>query len=399
MNRLIVVCNSYPSNKNPSNLIFIHNRTKQLGTYFNDVLVIARNKIKIYDLLRFPKVKLTELFKKIRHTTFDGIHITEVFCLQFFPEHILPINGLIYYSRFKRIIESNASSGTTVQLATWGDFSLLASVCLNKLNIPYFASAIGNYENTYLERKFSINYLVLRYIYSRASFVMCRSSELEKKVKKDLPGVDTIHFISGVNLTVFYNHCTKENIRLKYKIGKDEVVILYSGRISKNKGIRELISAFSQLQLEFDHLPLRLLLIGPQNFKVEPLIRNNTINIISPVDQRTLSDYLNIADIFILPSYSEGLSNSLLEAMAVGLPAIATKVGGNLDLIKDSYNGVLIESQSFLEVKNALKRLITNPKMRITLGINARQTVEEKYNASKCGIVLYKKILETKCYN
>jgi glycosyltransferase involved in cell wall biosynthesis len=81
------------------------------------------------------------------------------------------------------------------------------------------------------------------------------------------------------------------------------------------------------------------------------------ISVLPPVAQNSLVEYLNLSDIFVLPSYSEVLSNSLMEAMAVGLPVVATKVGDNTKLVKNGYTGLLIEPKSVEQIIVSLRTL------------------------------------------
>jgi len=90
--------------------------------------------------------------------------------------------------------------------------------------------------------------------------------------------------------------------------------------------------------------------------------------------------YLQSADMFVLPSSTEGLSNSLLEAMAVGLPVIATAVGGAPDLIDDKINGWLVPPYDIEAIQVALTGLIEAPDFRNRLGTAARETVLECYS-------------------
>lgn len=398
INNLLVISNAYASFENPANLIFVHNRTKQLGAYFNNVNVISRRRLSLVDFVLNLRSNLRRLRHNVYNYSFDGIEVSEIFYLTLFPENLLPINGLLYRRRFESLIREKVGKFTTVQLATWGDFSFLASICLHKLRIPYFASAIGNYENAYLSRPFTLNYLVLKYIYSKSSFVMCRSHELEHKIKVAFPDVDTFIFTSGVNLDLFKCGINRSQLRNKYNLGSEEVVILFTGRITMSKGIRELIDAFYGVKHELIDYKLKLLLVGPKHFKVERLVHDSNTWIIPEVSQNTLVDYLSIADIFVLPSYSEGLSNSLLEAMAMGLPTIATNVGHTNKIIINNYNGILISSRSVIEVKESLRKLVTDKDLRFRIGQNALATIRKNYNSDELGIELAKKINEVKCY-
>jgi glycosyltransferase involved in cell wall biosynthesis len=83
------------------------------------------------------------------------------------------------------------------------------------------------------------------------------------------------------------------------------------------------------------------------------------------------------ADAFLLPSRSEGMSNALLEAMACGLPVLATRVSGTEGLVKDGEDGLLYAPGDFAGLRQALDRLILEPGLREKLGKAAREKVKE----------------------
>ena len=86
------------------------------------------------------------------------------------------------------------------------------------------------------------------------------------------------------------------------------------------------------------------------------------------------------SDCFVLPSLSEGMSNALLEAMATGLPCIASDIAGNNNLIRDRHNGILVPPKDELALAKALLELSQDEGLRQRLGQAARCTVEEQYS-------------------
>ena len=90
--------------------------------------------------------------------------------------------------------------------------------------------------------------------------------------------------------------------------------------------------------------------------------------------------YLQAADLFILPSATEGLSNALLEALAVGLPAIATRVGGAPDVIDHGQSGWLIPPDQPESLQEAVLTLLADDAQRTQLGQNGRQVIEKRYS-------------------
>ena len=86
------------------------------------------------------------------------------------------------------------------------------------------------------------------------------------------------------------------------------------------------------------------------------------------------------ADLFVLPSLHEGSPNALIEAMGLGLPCIATDVGGIKDLIDNEKNGILVPPKNSDALSNALHHLLTNQTIAMDLGKNARRTIQQKFN-------------------
>lgn len=89
---------------------------------------------------------------------------------------------------------------------------------------------------------------------------------------------------------------------------------------------------------------------------------------------------LKISDIFVNPSYNEGLPTSVLEAGVCHKAIIATNVGGTLEILTPNQSGIIIRPYSTQEIKNALEKLLDNPELCKILGRNARKEIEEKFN-------------------
>jgi glycosyltransferase involved in cell wall biosynthesis len=94
-----------------------------------------------------------------------------------------------------------------------------------------------------------------------------------------------------------------------------------------------------------------------------------------------LQSYFAGIGIFVLPSRSEGFSNALIEAMAAGLPCIATDVGGNGEAIQHGRNGLLVPADDRDALANAIEELLGNPAAASRLGEAARRTAEERFSA------------------
>lgn len=161
--------------------------------------------------------------------------------------------------------------------------------------------------------------------------------------------------------------------------GKPNVTILFLGVISQRKGIFDLIWALSQISQELRER-VRLLVAGDGDVErakdlAKTLGVKDVIEFLGWIAPEDRDRLLRESDIFVLPSYAEGLPMALLEAMAWGLPVIATPVGGNPEIITDGMNGLFVEPGDIAGLRNAIETLAASPERRRELGSAARRTV------------------------
>ena len=151
------------------------------------------------------------------------------------------------------------------------------------------------------------------------------------------------------------------------------------------KGVFYLLHGLKALLLEIDRARLIIVGTGPDEIPLKRLAEE--LGIQGRVDfrgrQENIQAILSETEIFVLPSLSEGMSNVLLEAMGCGLPIVATAVGGNRDLIRDGYNGILIPPQDSMGLGAAVLELLTDVRLAESLGRAARKTVEEHYSMER----------------
>ena len=162
------------------------------------------------------------------------------------------------------------------------------------------------------------------------------------------------------------------------------ITVIFVGRLHPQKGLDILLSAFKEASSQRPHLVWRLWILGEGSLyaeltaEVKRLELDEMVKFHGQVD--SVSAYLAKADIFVLPSRSEGMSNALLEAMTHGLPSIATNISGNTDLIQDGKNGLLVEPDDPKDLTEKLIRLADNDQLREHVGRAARRTIEVTYD-------------------
>jgi glycosyltransferase involved in cell wall biosynthesis len=177
---------------------------------------------------------------------------------------------------------------------------------------------------------------------------------------------------------------------------KDKLTLLSVGRISPVKGYEVLIYAiknFLKIDKSFaDKIQLRIVAPCQNSFnwyykKLVQLVKkfdlNNIVNIVTTlIDDNTLLEEYRRADIYMHSSFSEGLPNSIQEAMASGLPVIASKVGGIPMVIQEGYNGFLFNAGNYKAITKYLLELITDSSYRLKLGENARMSARYRWSLS-----------------
>jgi glycosyltransferase involved in cell wall biosynthesis len=170
------------------------------------------------------------------------------------------------------------------------------------------------------------------------------------------------------------------SLRARLGLSEGITVFLSVGRLSREKGHEDLLLAFSKL-CEREQTPIRLLIAGdgPEQEKLSRLITelriSNKVNLVG--HQNDIRLYYALADIFVLPSHSEGTPNSLLEAMSAGVPVVATSVGGVPEM---SYGGTAVLLTPKRDVDGlaaALSRLLHDSELRACLTKSARTVLEK----------------------
>lgn len=188
--------------------------------------------------------------------------------------------------------------------------------------------------------------------------------------------------INGVDTDYFRRSGCREEVRKRLEVPEDAVLFVFVGRITADKGVRELLAAFSALRAEGKGAPVFLALVGwTEDYAAEEL---DMPGVFCPGFQEDIRPWLEAADVFVLPSYREGFPNSLLQAGAMELPVIATDVCGCNEIVKDGVNGLLVPARDDEALRGAMASLRDDPEGRRRMGAEAARQVEGKFS---CRIV------------
>ena len=207
---------------------------------------------------------------------------------------------------------------------------------------------------------------------------------------------------NGINTTFFspaqVSEIEKVALREKWNIQPDDFVFVFVGRIVSDKGINELIKAFSQLQAaeNNEQIGIKLLLVGGLESDLDPLNPktlaeiNQNKDIISVGFQQDVRPFFAISDALAFPSYREGFPNVVMQAGAMGLPSIVSDINGCNEIIVEGENGLIIPSKNVEKLKEKMLTLAKDKNLYIKLKENSRRMIENRYEQS----VVWKALLE-----
>ena len=261
------------------------------------------------------------------------------------------------------------------------------SLGINSLIFP----RAGNLMNQ--TKKNLLFYSVIKSLFKKSDYFLCQGKAWENYALNDLN-------INKGKVRIINNWtATKELI----KIGEKRIVnkkmsnlnIVYTGWLEKSKGIVELVKVFSELKKKYN---VNLYLVGDGKLRkqIELFIAKNNlescIHLLGWLDDSGIRQNLKKADIFVLPSKNEGMSNSLIEAIAAGVPSICTSVGTISNFIKNRENGILIKPNNDLLLKENIEMMITDLTLRRKISrngvISAKKNFSEENSIKKLANII-----------
>lgn len=230
---------------------------------------------------------------------------------------------------------------------------------------------------------------------------------VSESIKKDIVKHDKINpskivvIHNGVDILRFNPENIFLNVRGELSINDNDVVVGFVGRLVPAKGLQYLIEAISIIQLKVENIKLLIVGEGSLIYSLKNKARELGIkeSVIFTGKRRDIPEVLSCIDIFVMPSVAEGLPNSLLEAMAMGKPIVATTVGGIPEIIENEINGLIISPEDPESLASAIKFFIGNKGLAEKLGQAAKEFVLRKYSIKAIAVqweCLYKSLLKEK---
>jgi len=200
-----------------------------------------------------------------------------------------------------------------------------------------------------------------------------------------VPAARVAQIYNGVDDKLFHPRTGLMRAVLPVDFAPPEAVVLGTiGRLSGEKDQLTLLRAFARARVHCPQAMLRLVLVGdgPLKADIAREIRDLQLEacVWAPGARGDIAEILRALDIFVLPSLGEGISNTILEAMASALPVIATRVGGNPELVVENATGTLVPAADPESMAQAIVNYVVQPEMLRQHGLAGRARTESEYS-------------------
>lgn len=313
--------------------------------------------------------KVTVLTRRLEpnlsvHDSVSGIQI-----------HRFPSSDLLFRLGAKKWIKDNHHSIDVIHTFRFDKLGMIGAWARWQYQIPHVADIITNELTTMLQskKKGKANKIV-----KGADLVHCLNQHTVKLLTQiGTPSEKIWYRPNAVNTELFYPDADA--------VGPEEkVTFLFCGRFDNQKGVDFLIAAWKKVPQTL-RVNARLVLVGTGQREGEfraLAAGEPEIVFAGQVERAAMPGCYRQAQVYIQPSKFEGMSNSILEALASGLPIITTAVEGNADLVTPGHNGFLVDYGDTTGLAKAIITLIQEPKLRRKMGINSREMAEAKFSMS-----------------
>jgi glycosyltransferase involved in cell wall biosynthesis len=268
-------------------------------------------------------------------------------------------------------------------MASYAGFSAL----LFKIFFPAVPMVLTIQEGDNFERREGIFRCFFKKIFMKADYIQAISGFLadwSRKMGAKCPITVVPNGVDYDSFSMQISPDARRHVRSECGFSDNDIVIVTASRLVYKNAVDDIVASLQYLSPEYK---LLILGTGPD----ESMLRSQCSSL--KLGQRVvfggfvphseLPGYLQASDVFVRPSRSEGLGNSFLEAMAAGIPVVATKVGGIPDFLKDGETGLFSEVNNPKSVAQKVGKLMKDKESRDYVVNNARNMVREKYQWEK----------------
>tara|TARA_B100000989_G_scaffold299050_1_gene292518 strand:- start:3180 stop:4286 length:1107 start_codon:yes stop_codon:yes gene_type:complete len=350
-------------------LFIISNSSWNIYNFRLNLIIKLLDKCKIY--ISSPNDKFSEKFKDLSIEYIPINYSRKSF--NFLTNFIIIIKYYIIFLKKKPDIVLLYTIKPNIFI------SISSLLTLKNIDQYNFITGIGN---LYFSKKIKKNFILFLYKLSflkSKKVIFQNSDDLNYFVNKKIVSKKKCVLISGSGIdSKFFKFCKLQ------KTNSEELKFLCVSRIIEHKGIIEYLNAAKLIKKEFPKISFTLIgsIDNQYPTKFNPKDLNNFQSIVDFVEfSENIYEFLKNCDCFILPSYREGTSKSLLEAASVGRPIITTNVPGCNNVVIDNVNGYLCKPKDSISLYKKIKKMInTDFITRDRMSIKGREIIENSFD-------------------
>ncbi|MGG5599554.1 glycosyltransferase family 4 protein [Myroides sp. C8-3] len=349
------------------------------------------NIFRLYKCLKNENIKITLVHGSSMQSQYPELFDEQIKLSNYDSNSV--VQKILFFTKGKKWLEENYHKYDVFHGISAYQTTFYFAKMFHDLGKPAFVKITGEYggfgDSGYLSKILGISRWRKRNLNSITGYISI-SSTITDNLKNNGVALDKIVEIpNGVDIDRFSKLTTntKEELYAKFDLSK-KLTVSYIGGLTENKRVYELVVAIGELVKE--GLDMQLLLVGPDRSGADKIKEK----IFEYIDSENISDFVkyfphtsepevfyNLSDIYVLNSRSEGMPNSLLEAMSCELACIVTPVSGSKDLITDGFNGLYVDG-SVEDLKEKLRKIIFDSDMRCLFGKQARSTILSAYSSN-----------------
>jgi len=295
----------------------------------------------------------------------------------------LTINKYMYpflgFLKAVQLHKKNKYDGIWSMMASYNGFAALFFK-IRFPKVPYLLTLQEGDPIEYTKKRTGLLYPLFKKVFVKADFVQTISKYLSDYAR-DMGYEGEIEVVpNGVNVKHFSQDYSEEELfGLKEKLGWKEGVkyVITTSRLVVKNAVGDIISSLAYLP---ENVELLVLGTGYQMEELKKLADGKKVHFLGFVPHEEMPKYVQISDVFVRPSLSEGFGNSFIEAMAANVPVVATPVGGIVDFLKDKETGLFCEVENPESIADCVDLLLKDDELRNRIVVNAKKMVDEKYD-------------------
>lgn len=389
----------FPCKRHPTSAIFFANLMRELASKIDELIIITPRPYIPKFMTKFKK-KWNRWYLDPMVSTDNGMAIIRPYFLSLRGVNCEGINGILMQYSLSGFIKNLIESKKIDLILGYNMIpdGIAAVKFANNLKLPVAFWAIGSDVND-VAKSNRINYYLSQQCIENSNLIFTESKDLENKINQfSTKPVNVQTFYKGIDISNFQNLHLEDDFLEKLNLDQGKRYILFVGRLIYDKGIYELANVFHNITFKYPEL--ELILIGEEIekenlqkiFMEEGLL--NKIHFKGILSHKEVAYYMKISELLILPTWAEGLPNVVMEAMAIGLPVVATNVGGIPEVLENGVTGLSVPAKDVEKLTESVIRMLEDQDLREKCVANAQKLIFDKFDVKKNVLNLYELLKE-----